>query len=139
MLFSESLNNDECIMIRGVERYSDYTGYAENFKWNGDFIDHTDKDNFNRIMTDILAIDPLFFADSFDQYKEENLWREIKKCFIGFRLKSKFNSEDGILPRIATGNWGCGAYNGDKELKCRYNSKKYLSFISILSSIQHYI
>lgn len=119
MLFSECMNDNECILIRGIERFSDYTGYDENFKWNGDYLDHTDRDKFNRIMTDILAIDPLYFTDSLDQYKEENFWREIKKCFIGFRIKSKFNLDDTALPRIATGNWGCGAYNGNIELKCK--------------------
>lgn len=35
-LFSEKLRDNESIIITGVERYSDYTGYATTFTWAGD-------------------------------------------------------------------------------------------------------
>ncbi|CAF0792879.1 unnamed protein product [Brachionus calyciflorus] len=117
MVFTESLDDDECVIIRGAERFSSYNGYDESFKWTGDFVDNTERDKFNRIMTDVLAIDPLFFEDPLEQYREDTLWREVKKCYVGFSLKSRYNLDDDNLPRIATGNWGCGAFNGNKELK----------------------
>lgn len=39
--------------------------------------------------------------------------RELKKCYAGFAL-SKFLLEDKDHKKpIATGKWGCGAFNGD--------------------------
>jgi len=40
--------------------------------------------------------------------------RELIKAFTGFHSR-------GLTPNqafpIATGNWGCGAFNGDRQLK----------------------
>jgi len=41
MLFTECMNENESFFIRGCERYSDYTGYNDSFKWNGDYQDTT--------------------------------------------------------------------------------------------------
>lgn len=34
------------------------------------------------------------------------------QAFIGF-----YHTLQTLAPAVATGNWGCGAYNGDKKLK----------------------
>lgn len=40
--------------------------------------------------------------------------RELMKAFTGFRPLGK--GSEYHFP-IATGNWGCGAFNGDRQLK----------------------
>ena len=37
-LFTKVLDNSECVIITGAERYSNYTGYADSFAWSGDYI-----------------------------------------------------------------------------------------------------
>lgn len=37
--------------------------------------------------------------------------RELHKCYVAFIHGPHFSSP------VATGNWGCGQFNGDKELK----------------------
>ena len=40
--------------------------------------------------------------------------RELIKAYTGFRLPVAFQH---LRYGIATGNWGCGAFNGNRELK----------------------
>lgn len=41
--------------------------------------------------------------------------RDLNKAFCAFRPHSRNEQRDAVP--IATGNWGCGAFNGDPELK----------------------
>ena len=73
----------------------------------------------------IVAIDAEKFYpnEQENQYKEGKMKRELLKSYTGFSVgvqdtnleESKEN--DGKL-WIATGNWGCGVFGGDIELKC---------------------
>ncbi|RMZ94362.1 poly(ADP-ribose) glycohydrolase-like, partial [Brachionus plicatilis] len=110
MLFMEPMANNECIIIRGSEQFSTYSGYAWSFKWSGNFEDNIQKDKCGRKMTDVLAIDALYYQDSKIQYKKKFIDREITKAYIGFSSGAK------QMP-IASGNWGCGVFNGDIQLK----------------------
>lgn len=38
--------------------------------------------------------------------------RELNKAFVGF-----YHELSSPAAAVATGNWGCGAFNGDKSLK----------------------
>ena len=40
-LFTEVLEERECLIMTGAERFSNYTGYAQSFKWEGPHIDPT--------------------------------------------------------------------------------------------------
>jgi len=51
----------------------------------------------------------LFSYQENDQFKPENINRELHKCQIAFQKPSH--------KTIATGNWGCGAFGGDPQLK----------------------
>ena len=78
------------------------------------------RDKYNRILTDVLAIDALCFYSFKNQFQEDKIWREIKKCFVGYNIHNKKNDLNDLkLPCIATGNWGCGVFNGNIELKCK--------------------
>ncbi|XP_033114188.1 poly(ADP-ribose) glycohydrolase-like [Anneissia japonica] len=113
-LFTEVLDDNECLLITGAERYSDYTGYANSFKWAGNHVDNTSRDDWGRRCTEIVAVDALVFHSKAAQYKTNLLTREINKAYCGFN--------DNTTPvknrsAVATGNWGCGAFGGDPRLK----------------------
>ncbi|KAK4881298.1 hypothetical protein RN001_004617 [Aquatica leii] len=111
-LFTEQLGSTEALVITGAERYSTYTGYGDSYEWSGDYIDNTPLDAFARRRTTIVAIDATRFTKSLEQYKTTHVLRELNKAFSGFHSNCKEQ-----LPAVATGNWGCGAYRGDPNLK----------------------
>lgn len=77
-------------------------------------------------MTDVLAIDAHHFYRKKEQFSEKYFWREILKSYSGFSANWKQKTEQIKLPCLATGNWGCGAFNGDFHLKCLFYKKKYI-------------
>jgi hypothetical protein len=59
-------------------------------------------------------MDAICFRDKLIQYQMKNVDRELLKAYTSFFPQGKgLNYEFGI----ATGNWGCGAFNGDRQLK----------------------
>ncbi|KAF2904999.1 hypothetical protein ILUMI_01183 [Ignelater luminosus] len=111
-LFTEQLGPTEALVVTGAERFSNYTGYGDSFVWSGNCSDTTPHDNSGRRRTSIVAIDALRFTRPIEQYNTSNVFREINKAYAGFH--SRF---EGPLPPVATGNWGCGAFRGDPNLK----------------------
>ena len=113
LFFMEVMDDCDAIGIFNTIQYSKYKGYGFNFKYDGCLID----DNYNNIKRHkIIAIDAIpakmFFSFNNDAIKEIN--RDIHKAFVGFN----FANDNKELPKIiATGNWGCGAFNGNHELK----------------------
>lgn len=119
LLFCEKMEANECILIKGAERYSSYNGYGDTLEWSSNYVDKVDFDQWNRRNTEILAIDALNFRYQKLQFSEENVERELKKSFSGFTC----NTDESIKQlhdyksKIATGNWGCGAFKGNRQLK----------------------
>ncbi|KAL1221177.1 putative poly(ADP-ribose) glycohydrolase 2 [Cardamine amara subsp. amara] len=121
MLFLPTMEVTETIEVVGAERFSHYTGYSSSFRFSDDYIDTKEIDVYGRRKTRIVAIDALRHP-GISQYKLECLLRETNKALSGFLHVCKkqnngqcIDHEDGV--GIATGNWGCGAYGGDPELK----------------------
>lgn len=114
MLVTEVLDDTEALVISGVERFSKYEGYSSSFKWIGDFVDETPRDNSGRRKTSVVAIDALFFKQPNSQFKMSNVIRELNKAYIGF--KSNITQKENV-PAVATGNWGCGVFHGNPQLK----------------------
>ncbi|XP_004716294.1 poly(ADP-ribose) glycohydrolase isoform X1 [Echinops telfairi] len=113
-LFTEVLDHNECLIITGTEQYSDYTGYAETYRWARSHEDGGERDDWQRRCTEIVAIDALHFRRYLDQFVPEKIRRELNKAYCGF-VRPGVSSEN--LSAVATGNWGCGAFGGDSRLK----------------------
>ncbi|XP_001605115.1 poly(ADP-ribose) glycohydrolase [Nasonia vitripennis] len=113
MLVTEALDDTEALIINGVERYSRYEGYSSSFKWAGDFTDETPRDSSGRLKTCIVAIDALYFKQPNVQFNMGNVIRELNKAYVGFSSEIVSNN----MPAVATGNWGCGAFRGNPQLK----------------------
>ncbi|KAF9125801.1 hypothetical protein BGW39_007142 [Mortierella sp. 14UC] len=128
-LFVQTLQDNEAVLIKGAERFSNYNGYAQTFEWHSNHIDITPRDKLGRRKTEICAIDALPFKSEpqrLGQFSESAVLRELNKAIAGFRRSPITSSEWGLCrgedpsPRgdlIATGNWGCGAFGGHLHLK----------------------
>lgn len=106
-LFTESLKDQEALIIIGCEQFSSYSGYASCFRWAGDFVDTTPLDIYRRRKCRVVAIDALLYKSCYDQFKKGNFTRDLKKAYVGFISESPFDRSP-----VASGLWGCGAFNG---------------------------
>ena len=111
-LFTEALKPQEALIMIGCEQFSQYSGYASTFTFDGDFIDTTMRDSSGRRECYIVGIDALHFLQSSHQFREELMVRELNKAYVGF-----YHPLSTPAPGIASGNWGCGAFGGDAHLK----------------------
>ena len=132
LLFSEVMDRGECIVIVGLERFSNYAGYSSTFRFAGPHDDPTPCDGRGRVATAFLAIDALIYDDVEQQFNMMDVGRELVKAYCAFsfpsdplipdsvvqdsRAKARFNSSANYEV-ISTGNWGCGAFRGDVQLK----------------------
>ena len=93
MLFTEQLDDLECLTISGHERYSNYSGYASSFQFNGNHEDQTEIDVRDSVgnarKSYLVAIDALLFRNEELQYSEENILRELNKAFVGFHSEEE--------------------------------------------------
>ncbi|XP_060712577.1 poly(ADP-ribose) glycohydrolase-like isoform X2 [Hemiscyllium ocellatum] len=115
-LFTERLSDTECLVITGSQLYSKYDGYSNSFRWMGVHIDKTSRDLWLRRRTEVVAIDAINFRDPAEQYTIHNLDRELHKAYCGFSNAHRVVPAWQNTP-VATGNWGCGAFQGDAKLK----------------------
>nr|KAI8765243.1 poly(ADP-ribose) glycohydrolase-like [Biomphalaria glabrata] len=121
-LFTETLLDNEVLIMTGCERFCKYTGYSDTFKFAGNYIDQTSWDSWGRRMIDVVAMDALVVrGNPRDQFKLYPLKRELNKAYCAFHddyRNSELYQNAGYHPSpVCTGNWGCGAFKGDKHLK----------------------
>ena len=115
-LFTEALDDNECMIVTGCEQYSYYNGYGDTFKWSGDYLDETVRDEWGRRLVQLVAIDAVAFRGNNEiQFTPELRRRELQKAYCGFH--STCPGTSGSFAAVATGNWGCGAFGGDVQLK----------------------
>ncbi|GFQ04717.1 probable poly(ADP-ribose) glycohydrolase 2 [Phtheirospermum japonicum] len=114
ILFLPVMDKNESIEMVGAERFSNYTGYDRSFRFSGDHTDNKGVDAMGRRQTRVIAIDALD-GPGMRQYGLESLLREANKAYCGFLLLDP-NVEGGETG-VATGNWGCGVFGGDVEVK----------------------
>ena len=116
-LFTEALADNESLIVMGFEQYSSYRGYADTFKFAGNYKDETVRDSWGRRQTQLVAIDALVFkAKPQEQFSARLRLRELNKAYCGFHCCDP-PGPSGAFPAVATGNWGCGAFGGNIELK----------------------
>ena len=93
MLFTEQLDDLECLVISGHERYSNYSGYASSFQFNGNHVDPTEIDTSasqgHKMKSYLVAIDALYFRNEGPQYSKYNIKRELNKAFVGFHSEDE--------------------------------------------------
>lgn len=114
------MNDLESIVISGAEQFSTYSGYGGNFTYTGPYHDTNPIDECSRRCVSIVAMDAISYSHSgpAQQFKRYNILRELNKAYSGFT--SGVTGDDPLnhtLIPVATGNWGCGAFKGDKPLK----------------------
>ena len=123
-LFTESLADNEVLLVTGTQQYSAFAGYRQSFKYTGDYADPSQLDTRNRKAVQIVAMDALqfgkSFAHSFGQFARAAVERELNKAYCAFREDEGIqvpSTPTQTLPPVASGNWGCGAFNGNVQLK----------------------
>ena len=111
IFFMEKMENNDAIRIDNLIQYSKYSGYAASFKYEESEIN--DKE---LIKHNIIAIDAV--CTYLGGVNKDDVLRDFIKAYAGFNLIN-FNDKDvsKLEKTIATGNWGCGAFGGDYELK----------------------
>ena len=112
------MNDEESILITGAEQFTTYTGYGGSFKCTGPLKDSNPIDEHKSRKVHIVAIDATEFDFSAPQFRKPAIVRELNKAYSGFshQLPDDKPSEN-IMTVVATGNWGCGMFGGNKRLK----------------------
>lgn len=112
-LIVPNMEMNESVIVSGITRTNNYTGYKQTFRYAGDF----SKDD-----NDITII----FMDATKGYDKSNVKQlnnnlniNLNKAFLGFSANN--------LKSIATGHWGCGAFGGNYQL---------MSIIQLLAAAQ---
>jgi len=112
------MDPNESIVISGAEQFSRYEGYASSFKYAGPFIPDSPAIPMNHDLDcldqHIIAIDAVVSFHC-NQFSEEMILRDLQKAYAGF--SSSAQSLPEVVEYIATGNWGCGAFGGNRALK----------------------
>ena len=111
-LLCERLQDNEATLFQGFERFSTYTGYAKSFAYAGPYADEKRADR----RPPLLAIDATHFryGSNLQQFGDPSIERELNKALAGFTPSP---SEGSLNLPLCTGNWGCGAFGGDLQMK----------------------
>ncbi|XP_024526394.1 probable poly(ADP-ribose) glycohydrolase 2 isoform X2 [Selaginella moellendorffii] len=117
-LFLPAMQDNEAIEIVGTQCYNRYEGYASSFRFAGKFFDNKARDAWGRKETHIVAIDALPFPGE-AQFDAALMLRELNKAYCGFLVHQSIQcgGSSESARGVATGNWGCGVFGGDHEVK----------------------
>jgi len=101
-LFTKVLDDNECLVVDGVERFSITEGYGTSLRFVGEY--------FDEFGSRIGVMDAVKFERNSLGTQLEKEWvdRELTKCFVTFKGEVC----------VASGKWGAGVFNGDPLLKC---------------------
>jgi len=112
------MEKHEAVAIVGARRFSSYKGYSNKTVFAGRYDDTQPIDEQGRIDRVFVAIDALRLKpirDQIFQFYKNSMLRELNKAYVGFKGDRYEDTE--TRRKVTTGKWGCGAYNGNPELK----------------------
>ena len=111
MFLMEVMEDNDAIRIDNLIQYSNYSGYAQSFKYEETAINEE-----KLIKHNIIAIDAVCsYSGGVDR---DSVLRDLIKAYVGFNLINFDDKDVSKLDKtISSGNWGCGAFGGDYELK----------------------
>ena len=116
LLLFEEMEPSEAILITGAERFSTYSGYGNTFDYTGPYIDPNPIDDEGRKCVNIVAMDAVVAGYDGNEFSPQLKDRDINKAFAAFSATTSMDKANEKTP-VASGNWGCGAFRGNKELK----------------------
>ena len=143
----EVMTDNDSIRIDNLIKFSEYEGYGHTFKFSKSAINKdTNLEKIKKINI-IAIDASICFSQKYGTIDSEKIQRDIHKAYVGFSLifygrekpnepknkdekgnkakKQKNNKKEKTKEEkleedknsISTGNWGCGAFRGDHELK----------------------
>ena len=72
------------------------------------------RDKWGRKLCHVVAMDAIAFYNRAAQFEMPAMKRELIKAYTCFRIPASMTD---VKAGVVTGNWGCGAFNGNKQLK----------------------
>ena len=103
MLNVALLGDRDSFLVENAQQFSNYSGYGRAWKYAGEC-----RDDFRKCI--IVGIDASVNRFRLrPQFEDPLFTRDILKCISGI------SGHEGM--EFATGNFGCGAFGGDKHLK----------------------
>eukprot|EP00929_Paragymnodinium_shiwhaense_P055143 TRINITY_DN27658_c0_g1_i5.p2 TRINITY_DN27658_c0_g1~~TRINITY_DN27658_c0_g1_i5.p2 ORF type:complete len:171 (+),score=15.74 TRINITY_DN27658_c0_g1_i5:1130-1642(+) len=117
MLLCEVMLANEAIVIVGTKQYSEYAGYGNSFRFTSPCSREFPYtiDTMGRRGPHIVAFDALQYPGE-GQYEEAQILRELRKVYTAC-LGDPSEDSGARQSGFATGNWGCGVFGGDPQLK----------------------
>lgn len=111
VILADPIGDNESVVISGTVQFNKYSGYATSFKCLG--LSPRILNDQQPIQTDtVVCMDAIPFGlEKNLQYHLPLIVRELEKCRIALA------HTDGGPSAFATGNWGCGVFGGDPQLK----------------------
>jgi len=117
MLVCAKMEANEAVLLKGMFRYSNYSGYGGSLR----FASAVKHSTVSKPPPDILAIDSVIafrLPSTEDQFSKVCFFRDLNKVYCG--LLNEHSPPELVEDRLASfasGNWGCGAFGGDRQLK----------------------
>ncbi|KAJ3496777.1 hypothetical protein NLG97_g2408 [Lecanicillium saksenae] len=113
VLFTPRLGDDEVLSINRAQPMIRFEGQRRNISWTAH---DPPVDGGRLLLMDALEIDvaagELDSEDLLPDLQENNMTREITKAYTAFT-----SWPQNVDSEIFTGQWGCGAFNGDPTVK----------------------
>jgi len=108
------LGPNETVLIRNTIQFSSYTGYSNSFKCTGlsrGLVSLVSGESSDIPWDDVLCIDATPYGAIYrdKQFVLSEILVELEKCRCGLSYSCH--------KPFATGNWGCGVFGGDPQLK----------------------
>ena len=106
LLLVEELQGNEVLYINGARVINELEGFSSGMRWKKCVNEPVDK----RIIVAMDAED--YRKREYAQYQPKSILRELSKALLAFSA-----SKAPVHFPIVTGNWGCGVFKGNPQLK----------------------